>query len=255
MIKPQIPTINWGNTLTSALVFDAPLFERAGATTVDVVRKVPNAFISTPTWTKDILGSGIKFNGGSLQYTKSRTKVSTAVNNFTMECWFVPTAVGGEQLIFYNGNDNGGYGIGTNGSTMEILFGGSTRQISTSAVANGIFYQLVMVRSSGTTKLYSNTADTGLSFVNAPAALPATSFTTIGDELDGSNVALSRGFTGSVFLGRIWERALLISEIRQLYLNPYQIYQVPTLPQLANAPASVVASAFNVWKNMMGVGF
>ncbi len=94
--------------------------------------------------------------------------VSTATDNFGIECWAKPTALGGGQVIAYNGGTGGaggssGWGIiiAADG-TYEGLFGGVTT-IGTSLATANVWTHLALVRNNGTTTLYVNGVAAGTS--------------------------------------------------------------------------------------------
>ena len=94
--------------------------------------------------------------------------VSTAQDNFGIECWAKPTAMGGGQVIAYNGGTGGfagssGWGIilAAN-NTYQGLFGGITT-IGTSVATANVWTHLALVRNNGTTTLYVNGVAAGTS--------------------------------------------------------------------------------------------
>lgn len=87
--------------------------------------------------------------------------VSTVTDNFGIECWVKPTALGGAgQVIAYNGvtggPGSGGWGlIIAADNTYEGLFGGVTAFGTNVATAN-VWTHLALVRDSGLSTLYVN---------------------------------------------------------------------------------------------------
>ena len=62
--------------------------------------------------------------------------------------------------------------------------------------------------------------------------------------------ATNEPFNGVMFTSRIWNRALTSNEIRQLYQNPFRIYQQPK-----QTFANSISSALTVSKlALLGVG-
>jgi Concanavalin A-like lectin/glucanases superfamily/PKD domain/Carboxypeptidase regulatory-like domain len=106
------------------------------------------------------LGSAfsINFTNGAFA---TNTIVSSATDNFGIECWVKPTALGiGGQVIAYNGG-TGGFGDGGWGllvaadNTYQALYGGVTL-FGTNAVVTNVWTHLALVRDSGIATLYVN---------------------------------------------------------------------------------------------------
>ncbi len=85
-----------------------------------------------------------------------------ASQNYTVECWFRPTAVGGGSYsVVWDARSvdgtNGVELIYTNANQFQILgFGSSINATATGPYPLDAWYHLAVVRSSGTTKLYVN---------------------------------------------------------------------------------------------------
>jgi autotransporter-associated beta strand protein len=105
--------------------------------------------------------------------------VSTATDNFGIECWAKPTALGGGQVIAYNGGTGGAGGSSGWGiilaadNTYQGLFGGITT-IGTSVATANVWTHLALVRNNGTTTLYVNGVAAGTSL--AGPAFPQGNF-------------------------------------------------------------------------------
>jgi sugar lactone lactonase YvrE len=96
----------------------------------------------------------ISFSGSS---SASRSLISLATDNITMEIWARWSgAANGNQILFYNGHTgNGGYGILMNPSgNLQILVGGLSYLVSSANITAGIWQHVAIVRSSGTWSLY-----------------------------------------------------------------------------------------------------
>jgi hypothetical protein len=112
------------------------------------------------TYAANILGSAfsINFTNGAFA---TNTIVSSATDNFGIECWVKPTALGvSGQVLAYNGG-TGGLGDGGWGlliaadNTYQALYGGVTL-FGTNAVVTNVWTHLALVRESGTATLYVN---------------------------------------------------------------------------------------------------
>jgi alpha-tubulin suppressor-like RCC1 family protein len=118
------------------------------------------------SYTNDVAPAAATKTGSSLSvnFTNSayatNAIVSTNRDNFGIECWVKPTALGGGQVIAYNGV-TGGAGSGGWGliiaadNTYEGLFGGVEAFGTNVAVAN-TWTHLALVRASGISTLYIN---------------------------------------------------------------------------------------------------
>jgi autotransporter-associated beta strand protein len=113
------------------------------------------------------IGSVMSVNFTNLAYAITPI-VSTAQDNFGIECWAKPTALGGGQVIAYNGGTGGADGSSGWGiilaadNTFQGLFGGITT-IGTSPATANVWTHLALVRNNGTTTLYVNGVAAGTS--------------------------------------------------------------------------------------------
>jgi hypothetical protein len=171
-------------------------------------------------------GGAYKFNGVNAWI--NGTKMATnAVNNWAISAWIKPASLpqGGSasDLIVYNGNDGGGYGLGIGngaglaGSKLTGLYG-LVAWIDggyTFASAN-TWYHVVMTRASGTTYFYVN----GIQTANTTAIVPGTALNvlSIGCQLNVSN-GPSRYFNGTIDEVQIYNRSLSANEVTQQYYS------------------------------------
>jgi autotransporter-associated beta strand protein len=148
----------------------------AGATaanTTDSVGAMNLRFQGNARYANDVAATAATHIGSllSVNFTNSayatNAIVSTAQDNFGIECWAKPTALGGGQIIAYNGvtggAGSGGWGIiiAADG-TYQGLFGGITT-IGTSVATANVWTHLALVRNGGTTTLYVNGVAAGTS--------------------------------------------------------------------------------------------
>ncbi|HEV2454382.1 MAG TPA: FG-GAP-like repeat-containing protein [Verrucomicrobiae bacterium] len=134
--------------------------------TTDSVGSKPLAIQGNARYANDVPagnpGSLLSINFTNSAYA-TNSIISTAVNNFGIECWVKPTAMGGSgQVIAYNGATggagSGGWGlIISSSSTYQFLYGGITDFGTNPAVAN-VWTYLALVCSNGITTLYVNGA-------------------------------------------------------------------------------------------------
>lgn len=133
------------------------------------------SFPLTPTGTityrqADIAGlHSLKGATGYLNRTGSPT---TAVDNWTLEIIWRPLSLAANHLLFYNGaSGTNGYGFYVVGTALHFLFGGVADVDVTETVATNTTYHLVARRLSGTTRVFLDAVDLGVTMTNVPAAL------------------------------------------------------------------------------------
>lgn len=139
----------------------------AAANTTDSVGATSLKFQGNARYANDVaataatrIGSLLSVNFTNSDYATNAI-VSTATDNFGIECWAKPTALGGGQVIAYNGGTGGAGGSSGWGiiiaadNTYEGLFGGITT-IGTSPATANVWTHLALVRNNGTTTLYVN---------------------------------------------------------------------------------------------------
>lgn len=237
--KPKVPVINWGNSITRGLIFDAPLFEGAGLQSKENFNKSQGIFNGSvlPTWTKGNYGIGVNFDGvqanaGRIIYTSIPKQ-----DNLTM--------ITMEALVYLNGKgpSNEGrifskasttrYGIlhrdFTNTNALDFFAGwsGSNGQWDTPAgtFVPGNYYHVVATYNANSTSnvpvIYINGVSQPLStFSNPSGSLNAdASNFTVGNANSGT-----RTFDGKIFYCRFWNRLITDKEVKSLYANPWQIY-------------------------------
>jgi sugar lactone lactonase YvrE len=122
----------------------------------------------TATYTTDVSASAAARTGSSLSVVftngalASSTIVSSAVDNFGIECWVKPGAdVAGGQIIVYNGSTaTSGWGLLLSGSQFLGLFGG-VEIFGTGAASPNVWTHVALVRDSGNATLYVNGVASG----------------------------------------------------------------------------------------------
>jgi autotransporter-associated beta strand protein len=160
----------------------------AGATvanTTDIVGGMNLVFQGNARYANDVAATAANRIASllSVNFTNSAYAinpiVSTATDNFGIECWAKPTVLGGGQVIVYNGGTGGlagssGWGIiiAADG-TYQGLFGGITTIGASLATAN-VWTHLALVCNNGTTTLYVNGVAAGTS--SAGPAFPQGNF-------------------------------------------------------------------------------
>lgn len=174
-------------------------------------------------------GSSVSINFTNGAYATNRI-VSTATDNFGIECWVKPTTSGVGEVIAYNGSTgglpSGGWGlIIASDGTYQALYGGVTL-FGTNTATPGVWTHLALVRASGTATLYVN----GVPTVTAPdLPLPAPG--------NFGLAAPPQSPTGQYFTGLIDEVRVFTFAPGQFSTNDLLIYQIPSVTL---SPANLV---------------
>lgn len=143
----------------------------------DLAGSHPLVFHGQAAYAADVSSSASNAPGSTLSvnFTNSayatNTIVSTAVDNFGIECWVKPSTSAPSQVIVYNGNTGGGASGGwgfflADDNTYQVLFGG-VLLFGTNAATPNVWTHLALVRAGGVATLYVNGIAT-VTAVNAP---------------------------------------------------------------------------------------
>jgi alpha-tubulin suppressor-like RCC1 family protein len=136
--------------------------------TVDSVGTNNLTFTGTPWYTNDVAATALSHTASSLSVNftngayATNSLILTNVDNFGVECWVKPMALGIGQVIVYNGSTggtgDGGWGILINSAGMyQVLFGGVIA-FGTAPANINTWTHVAAVRASGVTTLYVNGA-------------------------------------------------------------------------------------------------
>jgi len=202
-------------------------------------------------------GSSLSINFTSGAYA-TRSVVSTATDNFGVECWVKPTALGGGQVIVYNGAtgglNSGGWGIIIAAdNTYQGLFGGLTAFGTNVAMAN-VWTHLALVCSGGISTLYVNGVPSGGSSsgmytpqgnfaLGAPPQSPTSQFFTgLMDEVRVFTFAPGQ-FSTSDLLLKVWTPRLTVNGNNPMFLK-HQTWGDPGVTVHA-IPRGVSAGSFH----------
>jgi len=176
-------------------------------------------------------------------YLYTYSNPTTVRDNFSLSVWVKPSVLPQLGHIIENGSNNGwGFGISdgsesdSSGSVLTALYGGVTWINSgyTFPLANA-WYNLVLVRDSGTTKFYVNGSQTA----NISSYTPATPGTSLViGRRQGQGGYSARYFTGSIDEVKISDTARSASWIKFEYFN-----QASTNNQLKIYPQEQTTSA------------
>lgn len=162
-----------------------------------------------------IKSGGLLYNG-STQYS-SRSVVSTVTNNFSVVCWVNIQAYGGSSTAFFNNgsNDANGYELRISSAgvfSFDISF---VANVSSGYTLNtGTWYQVAVIRDSGSSQCYVDASAQGSSSASTPNT-PSVN-TTIGASQNSAGTA-SRFCNVIVDDVRFYERAITTTELSNLY--------------------------------------
>ncbi|NQU84398.1 MAG: LamG domain-containing protein, partial [Mariniphaga sp.] len=164
----------------------------------------------------------LDFDGGSTgnyDYAYKTSNVTSSTDDFTMMAWAKPDVLTGWRCIAYNGDDDGGYGIGIEGDKVAGLFGTQAWHITSEALpTTGVWYHITMRRSSGTVQFFLNGKLISYSD-DTPPNTPNSKFT-IGNmyDTDGSTL-YGDSFDGQIDEVRVYDAALNDQQIRENMCN------------------------------------
>ena len=176
--------------------------------------------LSGPTNSSDRFGFGnsaYSFSGVTTSMTNliSRTPPMTDTGDFTYAAWF-NADTSGNRIIIANGNINvDGCGIITTGHNVAIAIGGVGTYLPT-YISFHQWHHAVLRKSGVTYSLYLDTTIVG-AFTTPFIPAPATQKFAIGQDYTSG----ARAFSGKIDDIAIYNRALTIAEIGNLYrFNP-----------------------------------
>ncbi|HEX3718020.1 MAG TPA: LamG domain-containing protein [Verrucomicrobiae bacterium] len=169
----------------------------------------------------------------------------TEIDDWTLTAWIQPTAFGSQEhyavcMGYDNGDTGNGYAFGlSSGNDVSGFFGG-VGGFTTGYLlqATNKWYQIVMVRNSGSTLIYVNGQTTSNTSSETPGA--PTTFTI------GSANGL-RYFNGAINDVRVYNRALAPSEISELYLyesEPNVSYQATAVAEVTSGFVTGIAITY-----------
>ncbi len=152
------------------------------------------------------------FNGTNSYIGFSNAPMSQ-IDNWSLVAWVNPTTFSQTGIAMSLGYDNGVYGdgfaLGINGSQLLAMFGGlGYINNGFTLPATNQWYQIVMLRDAGVTRLYVNGVFAGGGDTTAPQTPTAFRI--------GSNIGV-RFFNGAIDDVRLYNRALSSNEVAQLY--------------------------------------
>lgn len=147
------------------------------------------------------------------------TRVTSAIDNFSISAWIKPTLPQTTGFVFYNGDDTSGWGLGcggvsdASGSRLIALFGGAAWLDSGVTLTSGVWQHVAFVRGNGTSYFYVNGGRT-ISVLTTPG-IPTAGKACIGSEATPA----FRPYIGLADSVACWNVALTDSQILDLAQN------------------------------------
>lgn len=251
------------NPLASGLIAAIPFAEMGGLTLKDYTNRGNDAALNGGTWTGDPLGGSVKFNVNLGTMPASLTSGLTAIS---ISFWMYNSVGSGTDIIAQWNDGAPGYSalISMSGTT-DILFAVANADSSvlvrygntTGAVigSTGLYHVVCTWKASG------GTGDNNMHVYINGALQPFTYVqTTVVSALTASNaepIALGGRYTqGATFVGNLnnvlfYNRELSASEVTQLYVDPWGLYQQPA--SWSYTPVPVVTGGRNLITSVRNV--
>lgn len=230
--KPSMPVLR-GNPLQSKLVVDVPFWE-GGGNPKDLVNKKTLTRSNSPTWVTDASGYAINFNGAASSgpYLNLSTANWNFVYNFiTVQTIFKVYGPGGNLGGRIYDDGNAGFAVApltTSAYRFDWYWssGAVNALCPANSITTGKLHNVI------TTYNMTNSANLPLSYIdgilqptsaysNTASGSPKSWGATM---LIGNRTGADRTLNGRVSLLRIWNRILTQSEIQQLTVNPWCVY-------------------------------
>lgn len=242
------PVINRGSPLSIGLVAAIPLFDRGGSTPYDFIRKIFLTTAGSPTWQTGVYGADMRFVRASSQYIASNYKLVLAANDsitISMLVKISSAAATGQIVLFGAFDASGnfpefmcGVGHGVNNGAVAMFISGTSSgnsyaQASTTDLRDNNWHHLTYVRDGTALKI--------LIYVDGVLIDSIADTTTGGITINSACfiAAENQNGTPAQFIDMdclgilIHNRVLSAREVKQLYSDPFQVYEKPRY-RLAN---------------------
>lgn len=235
-LKPLLPVINWSNPLTKGLFFDSAMFERGSTTTVDLAGKRKGT-ITTATFTTDSVGAGINFAGSGGDRIDFPMTIAKPVL-FSMSALFIIKAYDATARRLWELDNGAGANVDFLQMTNAPLFSYGATTSATSGAwtitqpTAGVIHSFVLTHDRSALANNPVMYLDGTKVTVTTATVPTGTFNTASQNLIVGNRTLgdsARPFNGKMFSFRNWSRILNDQEVKQLYANPWQIYDKPVI--------------------------
>lgn len=235
-------TVSSGNSLVAAFGFDAG----AGTTAADSSGRGNNGTISGATWTAGRFGGALAFNGTTNWVTVNDANSLDLTTGMTLEAWVRPNALNSWNSVLLKETGSGlAYSLYANQDVPRpavfVQVGGGDRSTAgTATLPLNTWSHLAATYDGNTLRFYVN----GALANSAPLAGSITVST--GALRIGGNAFWGEYFNGSIDEVRIYNRALVQSEIQSDMNTPISVDNIaPTVGTISptNMASGVAVSA------------
>lgn len=233
-MKPRKPVVDWDNPISKGLIFDMPFFEQGGTKPQDVSpSKTTGTTNSGVSWTPDLFGSTAKFDGSTSKVAVTTIPLQDSLTNVSIGMIFNATNFSsgtGFPRLFQKGNTANGYLDISVDNVNGLQFGvGYNTTPLTARIAKPsltLWHSLLITydgsKLAANAKIYlDGVIQTHTLDVDGVGTIADSANLTIGNRQSDTG----RAFTGFISSTRLWSRILNAQEAKQLYTNPWQIYQ------------------------------
>jgi hypothetical protein len=247
-IKPTNPIIDWGNPITKGIDFDYSFFESVGiATRNNGFSRGVGTLTTNSLWKKSPYGSSINFASSSGSYISCDRPVITNPNYVTYQVIYNSASIGtaGDRFFEIQVTPGSNYTqLLFNAAAVRIEFqpGWSTSggTFSIPLPTFGVYHDLTITydytSTSSVPRMFLDNVEQTVTTVVSPSG----SKNTEGNYMKiGNRVANDRTFNGDIALLRRWTRILTPNEVKQLYTDPWCIYQKPRFNIINSISAAV----------------
>lgn len=267
LLKPVLPVINSGSNFAKLLTHDF-LFSEGSGRPIDTVKKFLLTKVGSPTWGNTPYGAAGVFpgsgqNGYSFTHNndsilqKTSFQVILHINSFP--------GIGQAYLANLLGDDDDTsavsaiWRIGSQGDSALAKRIGinfrpdavtDTDTQNNNDLSTATWYDIVVVTDGTNITWYINgKLDTQSAYNITPQSNTLDFY--IGHQNAGASY---RPFDGKIALMRLWNgRALTHTEVRSLYVNPWQLYSKKSFLEFYNSNPTAVAATYSTL-TMLGVG-
>ncbi len=260
--------INWNHPLTRGLIYAIPFTEKGGTNLFDQVKKLISTTSGTPSWKNTIFGIGMGFVSASSQYINTGFVINLGATDslsFTCLTKISSSSPVGQTILFGSKDSTSNtpefacaIGGTTNGAPAFFISGSGTgntyANASSTDYRDNKWHLWTYIRDAGSTiKIYvdgnlvQSKADTTTGGINISARAAG-----FGAENSSGTFNQFLDMDGALVL--LHNRTLTVSEIKQLYSNPWQIFVKPNINLKAITPAAGVAASFSTFKTLAGAG-
>lgn len=228
--KPQVPKINWNISLTKGIVGSLTFSENGGSSTFDSSGNLNTGILTGgPTWTKDLLGSSLSFDGSSTYVDMGTgSSLNPLAMSFVALVKFNALANAYTAVVSKNSGLAPNFQLFVKSNGKLACYLGAAGGVSYDGtgvftLVTGKWYQLTMAYDKETgLKGYVNGVLDGTAAANGNLASNSGA-TQIGKD----SVTAGRILNGLVSQVLIYNRAISRYELKQLYTDPFQVYRKP----------------------------